>query len=168
MALSSVTDASNAFSRLDPVRPSPLYFPRPSPSNSFALHLHQLFHAETLASTQHIDRSSPFAIDVSDATFEWDAAPPVVEGKASKKDRKKAKKALKSGAATPALVGIEAGKAGEGEVTAQGGAIPGELDLKKAMEEGVEGLEKAEIFSLRGVEMKIPKGQLVAIVGAVG
>jgi len=36
------------------------------------------------------------------------------------------------------------------------------------MEEGVYGLEKAEIFSLKGVEMKIPKGQLVAIVGAVG
>lgn len=75
---------------------------------------------------------------------------------------------MKSGTATPALVGIEAGKAGEGDATAQGGAIPGELDLKKAMGEGVDGLEKADIFSLKGVDLKIPKGQLVAIVGAVG
>lgn len=69
------------------------------------------------------------------------------------------------------MVQVEAGKAGETDATAQGGvvsgSVPGELDIKKALELGVED-QRPEIFSLKGIEMKIPKGQLVAVVGAVG
>lgn len=111
LALSSITDALNAFNRLQPV-----------------------FEAETLnEAQQHVDPAAELAIDARDATFEWDTPPPV---EVVTKGKKKSKFGLKSGRNSPVA-----------EVVAP---------------------EEQKVFSMAGVNLQIPKGSLVAIVGPVG
>lgn len=112
LALSSATDAKNAFNRLTP-----------------------LFEAATLAEMQQkIDLTAELAIDVRGASFAWDSPPPIeVKGKG----KKKGKFGRKSGRTSPVI---------EAET------MP----------------EEQKVFSMTDVNLQIPKGQLVAIVGSVG
>lgn len=112
LALSSATDARNAFHRLTP-----------------------LFEAATLAEIQQkIDSSAELAIDVRGASFSWDSPPPVeVKGKGKKKGRF----GRKSGRTSPVA-------------------------------EAETALQVPKVFSMTDVNLQIPKGQLVAVVGSVG
>jgi len=114
LALSSATDARNAFNRLTP-----------------------LFEAATLAELQQkIDPTAELAIDARGASFAWDSAPPA-EVKGSK-GKKKSKFGRKSGRTSPVAAEVDAAR------------------------------EEPKVFSMTDVNLQIPKGQLVAVVGSVG
>lgn len=71
---------------------------------------------------------------------------------------------------------MSGGRAGEGDAVAQDvapgdGLVPGLTELSEAEGEkpaGADAKKQVEIFSMHGVDLKIPKGSLTAIVGAVG
>ncbi|KAH7334391.1 ABC transporter [Rhizoctonia solani] len=115
VALSSLADAWNATSRLEGV-----------------------FVAEVLTQTRLIDTSIPVALEVKDAEFSWDGAPP---DDVSSKGKGKKGKAKSSKSA-----------AGTAEKSAAAGDEPA----------------KELIFKLRDINLSLPRGQLCAIVGPVG
>ncbi|TNY22115.1 P-loop containing nucleoside triphosphate hydrolase protein [Rhodotorula diobovata] len=155
MALSTCTDASNALGRLT-----------------------EVFLAEERSAAYDVDPSAKYAVRVDDADFQWESSPPdaapkskkeqaklAAQGKTAakiaKKERKEKEKAAKvelklneKGAADPEEA------AHSGDATAD---IPddGKLDPTTTPEE-------AEILQLRNVNLRIPRGQLCAVVGAVG
>ncbi|KAF9523137.1 ABC transporter [Crepidotus variabilis] len=102
--------------------------------------LRGVFEAELLEDTIIIDEQLDNAIEVQGASFTWDAPPPEAETKASKK---------KSGPrpAKPTKEALAAKKA-EADQKAKG--------------------EADNVFEVRDINLVIPRGQLVAIVGAVG
>ncbi|CDZ96537.1 abc transporter [Phaffia rhodozyma] len=125
MALSSATDAVHAFGRLE-----------------------TLFLAKTLSDDQIIEPNSEYAINVSGASFEWDAAAPLEEGTKKNKKSKIGKRKTQGG-----VSGAGVGPAGS--------------ETKEGGEED-NGRDKEKPFGLNNVEMRIKRGQLVAVVGAVG
>ncbi|KAF8598170.1 ABC transporter [Ceratobasidium sp. AG-I] len=135
VALSSIADAWNATSRLQ-----------------------EVFVAEILTQTRIIDPSLPVALEVKDAEFSWDGAPPD-EG-ASKGKGKDKSKAKSSKTATAEVAAKAASGPGEKEAVTQDAAGPGV---------GVEGEPAKEmVFKLKDVNLSLPRGQLCAVVGAVG
>ncbi|KAG9094212.1 hypothetical protein FS749_012910 [Ceratobasidium sp. UAMH 11750] len=119
IALSSIADAWNASSRLEGV-----------------------FIAEVLTQTRVIDPSLPVALEVKNAEFSWDGAPPDEANKSKNKPGKK-DKAKKDQHAAKGAVGQEAGA-------------------------GVGVEDKEAVFKLKDVNISLPRGQLCAIVGSVG
>ncbi|CAE6472878.1 unnamed protein product [Rhizoctonia solani] len=120
VALSSIADAWNATGRLEGV-----------------------FVAEVLTQTRIIDPSIPVALEVKDAEFSWDGAPP--DDVSSKGKGKKGK-----GKSSKVTTGV-AGKAAAQDASAATGAAGEEM-----------------IFKLKDVSLSLPRGQLCAIVGPVG
>jgi len=138
----------------------------------------QVFLAEERSAAYDVDPSAKYAVRVDDADFQWESSPPdaapkskkeqaklAAQGKTAakiaKKERKEKEKAAKvelklneKGAADPEEA------AHSGDATAD---IPddGKLDPTTTPEE-------AEILQLRNVNLRIPRGQLCAVVGAVG
>lgn len=104
--------------------------------------LEDLLKAETRNTERHIDASADLAIATVDASFAWLASPPEV----AKKD-KKGKKAAKD--KKNADKGFKDGS-NENEVTGTATAL------------------SSEPFRLSGLNLKVPRGKLVAVVGAVG
>jgi ABC-type multidrug transport system fused ATPase/permease subunit len=102
-----------------------------------------IFEAEQLSETKRIDPGLQHAIVVEDAEFTWDGPPPEDKKPAKAKGLKARMKALRGkgktdAAATPATP-----------------ATPGTPD-------------EEHVFQLHGVNMVVPRGKLVAIVGPVG
>ncbi|KAG8707593.1 hypothetical protein FRC11_007314, partial [Ceratobasidium sp. 423] len=124
VALSSIADAWNATSRLEGV-----------------------FVAEVLTQTRIIDPSIPVALEVKDAEFSWDGAPPDDVSSKVKGKKGKAK-------ASKATAGVAE------KATAQDAGAP----------TGTAGEEPAKemIFKLKDINLSLPRGQLCAIVGPVG
>ncbi|RXW24280.1 hypothetical protein EST38_g1589 [Candolleomyces aberdarensis] len=102
--------------------------------------LYGVFEAELLDDTHTVDPDLEVAIEVKGASFTWDAPPPEEE------DSKKKKKSARSKKPKP-LPGPSA--AGEG----------GDTDAKATED---------RIFKVQNIDMAIPRGKLVAIVGPVG
>ncbi|EPQ54017.1 ABC transporter [Gloeophyllum trabeum ATCC 11539] len=103
VAFSAITDAMNATGRI-----------------------YDVFEAETLTDTKVVEDDLPYAIEVEDASFTWDAPPEAVSDE-------KAKKGKKGKSTAPTAV-----------------------------------VDKGEIFQLKGINMTVERGKLVAIVGPVG
>lgn len=114
--------------------------------------------AEERSGTYELNLDSKFAVEVVEADFQWEgAAPetaPLAKGAkgANKAEAKKLEaklKAEKKKSKKTALSGVK----GLAEISAT--ATPASL-------------AEAEIMQLNGINLKIPKGQLCAIVGSVG
>ncbi|KZO92802.1 ABC transporter [Calocera viscosa TUFC12733] len=104
--------------------------------------LYEVFVAETLSATRDIDLSMEAAISVRNATFTWDAPAPAEEKKKKKKPSRKERKAAEKDAAAHIAAGTV--------------APPPPAQ------------EKDRVFQMRDVRLEIPRGQLCAVVGAVG
>ncbi|KAG5653385.1 hypothetical protein H0H81_000772 [Sphagnurus paluster] len=119
----------------------PVSFSAIADAANASVRLYGVFEAELLSETLVVDPTLDVAIEVTNASFTWDSPPPDTDAKAgSKKGRgTEAKKAAKA-------------KAKQDEQDAQ--------EKAKADEKNV--------FKMRGLDMRVPRGQLVAIVGAVG
>jgi len=155
MSLSTITDAHNALGRLT-----------------------EVFLSEERSAPFDVDPSAKFAVSVVDADFQWESTPPDTAPKSKKEQAKLAaqgKKAAKVAkkerkdkekAAKVELKLNEKGAVDPEEAAHSGDAtadIPddGKLDPTTTPEE-------AEILQLRNVNLRIPRGQLCAVVGAVG
>ncbi|KAG5350811.1 hypothetical protein C0989_009159 [Termitomyces sp. Mn162] len=116
--LAAIADAANATSRL-----------------------HGVFEAELLTETLSLDRSLDVAVEITDASFTWDAPPPEEETTVKRK---------------------------RPYHTATKGSV------RSARSKKCTGVtEKAKtylnkVFQVKDLNIRIPRGQLVAIVGAVG
>ncbi|KAG6850713.1 hypothetical protein H0H93_009871 [Arthromyces matolae] len=109
-------------------------------ASNAASRLTGVFEAELLTETIIVDAPLDVAVEVIDAAFTWDAPPPVAEVKGKGKH---------PGAAAMALAKQAQMK--------KGTALP---EKPKNDDETV--------FKVKNISMRIPRGQLVAIVGAVG
>lgn len=125
-----------------------------------------MFEAESLPDEQIRDPGLENALELNDASFSWDAPPPEPEsvkgngkGKGKKsKDAKKDKKDKKN--KRPESRGTEASVS----VSLATGSVPGSSRVSTSQEP-----EKSEkVFKIKKTSLKIPRGQLVAIVGPVG
>ncbi|KAG5721936.1 ABC transporter C family member 2 [Termitomyces sp. T112] len=118
VSFSAIADAANATSRL-----------------------HGVFEAELLTETLSLDRSLDVAVEITDASFTWDAPPPEEETTVKRK---------------------------RPYHTATKGSV------RSARSKKCTGVtEKAKtylnkVFQVKDLNIRIPRGQLVAIVGAVG
>ncbi|EJU00125.1 ABC transporter [Dacryopinax primogenitus] len=110
--------------------------------------LYDVFVAETLSSTRETDPNLPVAIDVRDATFTWDAPAPE-EGKEGKKGKKQSKRERKAAEKEAAALAIAGGAAA-------------------ALQEKDTQGKKDRVFQLKDLSFIVPRGQLCAVVGAVG
>lgn len=142
-ALSATTDAQNALVR---------YVPHPPPSSALCTFpqiykltppplppshsLKEIFKAPLMDETPlKIDPAQELALDVRDATFEWEESLAAKEAKEAQARKKKGK-----GPAVTPTTG--AGKQ--------------------------ENVDDSPPFQIRDVTMRVPRGSLVAVVGAVG
>ncbi|BGP15223.1 hypothetical protein JCM10213_000825 [Rhodosporidiobolus nylandii] len=152
MSLSTITDASNALSRLT-----------------------EIFLADERSNTLDIDPDAKYAVQVSDADFQWESAPPETaptQKPKSRREQRREKKEIraKEKAAKTELKLAEnkqsdpEGPVNNGEAT---GDLPDEGSIGKDGAAMPEEGEK-EVLQLRGIDLAIPKGQLCAVVGAVG
>ncbi|BGO90746.1 hypothetical protein NBRC10512v2_002998 [Rhodotorula toruloides] len=162
MSLSTITDAKNALGRLV-----------------------EVFLADEREVTLDVNPTAKYAVEVTDADFQWESPPPdsapkskkeqaklaakvKKETKSAKKERKekekKAKVELKLAENAPADPESteNSGDATAGVPDATG--VKGEQDTA----DPTTTPEEKEVLQLRDVNLKIPRGQLCAIVGAVG
>ncbi|KDQ53927.1 hypothetical protein JAAARDRAFT_38897 [Jaapia argillacea MUCL 33604] len=119
--------------------------------------------AEELEEPYKVDWNSPDAVDVEEGDFRWETARGadtkagkfnVAHGKHGKKEKKEKKKEERKG---------KKDKSGVLPSTTQ------DVDGEKAEEkEKAKAKEEEKPFELKNVNMKIPKGSFVAIVGRVG
>ncbi|KAG6909964.1 hypothetical protein DXG01_014233 [Tephrocybe rancida] len=119
----------------------PVSFSAIADAANASVRLYGVFEAELLTDTLVIDPTLDVAVEVTDASFTWDSPPPETE--ASQKQKRP------HGAAAKGLAKLEKAKKAQ---AAQ--------DKAKSDEENV--------FRMKELNMRIPRGQLVAIVGAVG
>jgi ABC-type multidrug transport system fused ATPase/permease subunit len=127
--------------------------------------LQEVFEAESLPDEQIRDAGLENALELDDASFSWDAPPPEPEdgkgkkgnGKGKKsKDAKKEKK--EKGKKRPESRGTGA------SVSLAPDSVPGSSRASTSQEP-----EKSEkVFKVKKTSLKIPRGQVVAIVGPVG
>ena len=96
------------------------------------------FEAELLEETHRIDQNLDVALEVKGASWTWDAPPPD-EGTGKKKKRK--------------------GRSPSGRKNLQGAAKISDTTQQKGEE---------MVFKVEDVSLRIPRGKLVAVVGAVG
>lgn len=113
--------------------------------------------AEERSGTYELNLDSKFAVEVKDADFQWEGAAPETApaakgGKAGKAEAKKLEAKLKAEKKKNKKTALSATK-GITEVSA--------TDTPASLGE-------LEIMQLNGINLKIPKGQLCAIVGSVG
>ncbi|GAA5994171.1 uncharacterized protein JCM10292_001909 [Rhodotorula paludigena] len=161
MSLSTITDAHNALGRLT-----------------------EVFLADERSSTYETDPSAKYAVRVVDADFQWESSPPesapkskkelaklAADGKkAAKKAKKERKQQEKAGKVELKL--SEKGEADPEEAMNAGdatGDVPDSTELGKGDPTTTPaGADPEEILQLRNINLKIPRGQLCAVVGAVG
>jgi ATP-binding cassette subfamily C (CFTR/MRP) protein 1 len=121
--------------------------------NAFS-RLSKVFHAEVMEEvTFTVDPAQKLALKVEDATFEWEETPTEKERR-----EKESEKKLRQGK----------DKAKEEKIKAKGKK---EEQEDKAKEEDAvipPSGEAAKPFQMKGVNMKVERGTLVAIVGPVG
>ncbi|KAJ9119462.1 hypothetical protein QFC24_005695 [Naganishia onofrii] len=174
MTLSAIVDAQNALGRLQAV-----------------------FQADILTEERVVDDSAPYALKLDHASFTWDSSSKGVEepAKGSKGDNKKNalsatgrktgknKKTLGSRIKRP-FRWIRNRKNGKIEVAEEihaeiAAGEPGPMEagdtnvppvpgLADADDGEVEQEEDDQIFKLTDIDLEIPRGQLVAVVGAIG
>ncbi|BGP39125.1 hypothetical protein JCM10450v2_003079 [Rhodotorula kratochvilovae] len=157
MSLSTITDAHNALGRLT-----------------------EVFLAEERSAAYDIDPSAKYAVRVDDADFQWESSPPdsapkskkeqsklAAQGKKAAKTAKKERKE-KEKAAKVELKLSEKGEADPEQAVNSDDATAGVPDDTELKADPTTTPEEAEILQLRNVNLKIPHGQLCAVVGAVG
>jgi ABC-type glutathione transport system ATPase component len=103
--------------------------------------LQDVFEAEHIIETQIHDASLPVAIEIKDASFTWDSPPPDTASD------KKRKRASKNGKNDPH----------EQEEASGDAADPSASEKKDVF-----------VFHLDKINLEVPKGMLLAIVGPVG
>ncbi|KPV77486.1 uncharacterized protein RHOBADRAFT_24011 [Rhodotorula graminis WP1] len=101
--------------------------------------LTEVFLAEERSAPFDIDPSAKFAVSVVDADFQWESTPPDTAPKSKKEQAKLAAQGKKAAKVA-----------------------------KKERKEKEKAAKEAEILQLRNVNLRIPRGQLCAVVGAVG
>jgi ABC-type multidrug transport system fused ATPase/permease subunit len=114
-----------------------------------------VFDAELLQEVAAAEHDLPAALEVTDTRFSWDS--PLKEAKEAKERRRWARAGDKLVSALRSKKNKGAKAAGAGTPSA---VSPGTRDAPEEREE--------RVFSLHGINMSIPRGQLVAIVGPVG
>ncbi|GAA5855654.1 hypothetical protein JCM8547_001633 [Rhodosporidiobolus lusitaniae] len=151
MSLSTITDAHNALGRLT-----------------------EVFLADERTASLEVNPDAKLAIRVADADFQWESAPPENasvqgKGKGGKKlgMREKRAQRKKEKAAKVELKLAEKATSDPEQGVNAGDAVVDVPDAGKVKKEGEEEGEK-EVLQLRGINLTIPKGQLCAVVGAVG
>ncbi|KAF8907317.1 ABC transporter [Gymnopilus junonius] len=108
--------------------------------------LYGVFEAELLEKTRIVDESIDYAIEVKGASFTWDAPPPEEVSKHGKKHGH-----------------------GHDKNKAKGSSEPPASDEQGVTDsEEKEKQEEERVFKVKDVNLTIPRGQLVAIVGPVG
>jgi ABC-type glutathione transport system ATPase component len=112
-----------------------------------------------LTQTRIIDSSLPVALEVKEAEFAWDGAPPDEGSSKGKGSKGKGKNKDKSKAAAEVAEKAARGP-GEKEAVVQDAGVT----------EGGSAGEPAKevVFKLKDINMSLPRGQLCAIVGPVG
>jgi ABC-type multidrug transport system fused ATPase/permease subunit len=110
--------------------------------------LYGVFEAELLEKTHTVDRDLDVAVEVKGASFTWDAPPPDDVGAAKGKKHGKMMQSSKSKA-----------KAKSAAAAFQKASDAADERAKN---------EEERIFKIRDVDISIPRGQLVAVVGPVG
>lgn len=108
--------------------------------------LYGVFEAELLEKTHSVDRDIDSALEVKGASFTWDSPPPEEDQKKHKKGRMMQSSKSKAKAAAKAAAQKKRGE---------------ELDEKAKNEED-------RVFKMNEINMTLPRGKLVAIVGSVG
>lgn len=119
--------------------------------NAFS-RIQEVFEAESLPEEQIKNFKLENALELDDASFTWDAPPPEPEGRKGKgaKDLKKDKNGKKPETDTTVVRASD--------------SVPGSSRVSTS-----QGPEKTEkVFKFQKTSLKIPKGQVVAIVGPVG
>lgn len=101
--------------------------------------LHEVFEAETSDRTLALDRDLNVAVRIDGADFTWDCPPPKSEDLKAISDRR--------GMHTPNRMKARS---------------------KSTTRPTPQLVDEVNIFKLKGINVEIPRGQLVAIVGAVG
>lgn len=171
MTLSAIVDAQNALGRLQAV-----------------------FTADILTEERVVDVDAPFALKLDHASFTWDSSSRAIEepakGKGDQKKnalalthRKKSKRGLLSRAKKP-FRWIRNRKSGKIEVAEEihaeiAAGEPGPMEAGDTNVPPVPGMQDAshgevseeeddQIFKLTDIDLEIPRGQLVAVVGAIG
>ncbi|GAA5955029.1 hypothetical protein JCM3765_003165 [Sporobolomyces pararoseus] len=160
MSLSTITDAHNALGRLT-----------------------EVFLAEERDEAFKVDRSAKDAVTVVDADFRWESPPPedlnapkskkqqkMLDKGAAKKAKKEAKAAKKANKLELKLdenAPIDPQTA-EASGDATGDVAGPTFTEPTSATTGTPVEQEKELMQLRGINLKIPKGQLCAIVGAVG
>jgi ATPase subunit of ABC transporter with duplicated ATPase domains len=121
--------------------------------------IYGVFEAEQLAETKVVRPDLEHAIEVEGGEFTWDGPPPEDKKKGKEKARglKGLGRALKARKNKDRMKGAET----PGDVTP---AVDGAGTATPALVEK----DKGEVFRLRGIDMTVPRGKLVAIVGPVG
>jgi ABC-type multidrug transport system fused ATPase/permease subunit len=116
--------------------------------------IQEVFEAESLTDEQVRDPRLENGLELDDASFTWDSPPPEPEGGKVKraKDPKKDKNDKKPEISTPRTV------------SPASGSLPGSSRVSTSHEP--EQTEK--VFKIQKTNLRIPKGQVVAIVGPVG
>ncbi|GAA5984896.1 hypothetical protein JCM11641_003618 [Rhodosporidiobolus odoratus] len=157
MSLSTITDAHNAMSRLT-----------------------EVFTADERSNTLAIDPEAKFAVQIKDADFQWESSPPdtapkskkdkALAAKKGKEDKKKAKKEKKEKEQNAKVEARLAENAPEDpEQAVNSGDVTGDIpDPKEVGKDGTATPKEEEVLQLRGIDIAVPKGQLCAVVGAVG
>lgn len=169
MTISACVDAHNALGRLT-----------------------EVFLAELNTEARVVDEDLKDAVRIDHASFTWDAAPPAEvdpkakgkggakggskgPAKSSKKQSKltrwiKNKKTGKIQVAEEVQAEITAGKPGAMEAAMPGnGALPASNAVEPVSEPVSEALPAEDrIFSINDIDLAIPRGSLVAVVGAIG
>ncbi|GAA5839463.1 hypothetical protein JCM3766R1_003553 [Sporobolomyces carnicolor] len=162
MSLSTITDAHNALGRLT-----------------------EVFLAEERDEAFKVDRSAKEAVTVVDADFRWEAPPPEdLKGPKTKKQQKmiaadkkgQAKRAKKEAKAAKKANALELKLDENAPIDAQTaeasgdatGDVSGPVSTEPATTAGTPAEQEKELMQLRGINLRVPKGQLCAIVGAVG
>lgn len=172
LTLSAIVDAQNALGRLQAV-----------------------FTADILTEERVVDVDAPFALKLDHASFTWDSSSRAIEaptkGKGSKKNTlagagskaKKSKQGLIRRAKKPFrwIRNRKNGKievadeihaeiaAGEpGAMEAGDTNVPPVPGIQEGQQDEVTEAEDDQIFKLTDIDLEIPRGQLVAVVGAIG
>lgn len=162
MTLSTATDAMQAIGRIEGV-----------------------FMAETRTDKIEIDLDQDVGIRVQNASWTWDSAPQTEEeqpkkGKGGpvatgKKQSTGAKKSLPWRRTTKGQTSdVEKDVVEQhAEITGKGNALEEAGDAFQTADPGTEdsskpAIQQSEIFQMRNVDIEIPRGSLVAVVGAIG
>lgn len=177
MSLGTITDAHNACGRLTEVCHS---CSAASLTHQLTRLSSQVFVADTRSGTYEYNPESKYAVEVEDADFQWEASPPEAANagppktkkqqaeiaaklKADKKADRKADK-VKADEEKKREVDVAAEPAADAEV------LDGRATLGVPTTHGDPTVTPAEpeLLQLSNVNVKIPKGTLVAVVGPVG